>query len=97
MMGLATGFARRWVQGEKKLKEERVNALCPMCWNLGWAIDCNNIGDTRLHLELIGCPYPACTAQQVEIERLVFKGPVFDEVSKHPKTGVIMSVGRWTR
>lgn len=68
--------------------------VCPMCWGFGWVLDCNNTQDDRVHVELLPCFYPECEVEPKEIERLVFKGPYFDEAARLP-SGQVTSVGKW--
>ena len=78
------GLIQRW----------KARRVCPMCWGFGWTLDCNNTQDGAVQIELLPCFYPTCTVEAPKIERLVFKGPYFDEAAQLP-SGQIMSVGHW--
>lgn len=69
---------------------------CPMCGDLGWVLDCNDLGKPGArHVEFIKCFYPECEIDE-RIGRLSFKGIRLTEVSRHPAEGYVMSVGEYT-
>lgn len=75
--------------------EAELDRRCPMCGGTGWVIDCNVVGRNPIQIELIECFHPMCDITdetRPEIASLVFKGPHFDHVSRHPTEGWIMSV-----
>jgi hypothetical protein len=70
---------------------------CPMCGDLGWILDCNDLGKTGGRMvELIPCILPDCTTPPQPIESLCFKGVQFEAVVTHPSEGWVMAVKRGT-
>lgn len=77
---------------------------CSMCSNVGWILDADGAGMTvPLSLELIPCFHPECQVNPLLAEggyvgeppviaSLVFKGPRFTNVSRHPVEDYVMSV-----
>ena len=66
---------------------------CPMCGNLGWVLDCNDLTRPGPRMaEFIECFYPECTVSGRPIQSVCFKGVEFQSVAKHPSKGFVMSV-----
>lgn len=67
---------------------------CEMCGGLGWVLDCSDLERPGPRMvEIIECLLPDCQPQPVQRVVLKVDGLRFTEVSRHPKTGVVMSIG----
>lgn len=66
---------------------------CPMCSGLGWVLDCNDLNKPGPRMaEMLPCFYPECTTSGQPIRAVSFKDTPFTRVSKHPHSGLVMSV-----
>jgi hypothetical protein len=66
---------------------------CPMCGNLGWVTDCNDLNKPGPRMvEFLPCFYPTCEVSGQPIQSLNFTGVRFQHVSKHPREGWVMAV-----
>jgi hypothetical protein len=74
---------------------ETGGARCPMCGDLGWTLDCNDLSKPGGRMvELIPCFHPECRTPPQPIESLCFKGVQFTAAVRHPSEGWIMAIKR---
>lgn len=71
---------------------------CPMCFNLGWVMDCNDLGKPGPRLvEFMPCFYPECKPHPEgpsgqPIGGVTFKFNKFNHVTRHPTEGHVLRV-----
>jgi hypothetical protein len=91
---------RQWVEALLESLEAAWTSLrvlspgrCSICANLGWILEANGAGLTPpLSLELIPCIHPECPVETPDIASIVFKGPRFSNIARHPADNYVMSV-----
>lgn len=67
---------------------------CTLCGGLGWVLDCNDLGKPGPRMvEMQPCMLPDCEVSGQPVRSVNFPlGPSFDHVSRHPLTGLVMSL-----
>lgn len=77
----------------------RENDACPMCFDVGWVLDVNDLGKAGGRcVEFIKCFYPTCEAWPAgpsgrPLNSIVFKGVKFRSVTQHPSESWVMRLG----